>query len=106
MRISSNIFRIPPRGVRFDAWFDKAATKTGAAGVFLVVMNSTQKIGGSSRFYEVALEIGRLSVGHTFYEKSVRGSAVNLDAKLLLLTEAFEKLNLERIQICANRGAL
>lgn len=47
---------------------------------------------GSSRYFNVDEKNQRLEIGYSFYAKSVQRTAVNTEAKLLLLTHAFETL--------------
>lgn len=47
---------------------------------------------GSTRFYDVDPAVPRLSIGYTWYAPRVQRTGLNTEAKLLLLTHAFEAL--------------
>jgi len=40
----------------------------------------------------------KLTIGYTWYISEMRGTAINLECKLLLLTHAFENLNVNRVE--------
>ncbi|WP_158006882.1 GNAT family N-acetyltransferase [Piscirickettsia litoralis] len=88
----------------FDDWFNKALEKTysGTEACMVVRANHSGNLVGSSRFYEVDLAASRLSIGHTFYSPEARGTITNPECKLLMLTHAFETLQLERVEFKAD----
>lgn len=55
------------------------------------------KIVGSTRYCSASPKDRRVEIGYTWYSKSVQRSFVNTECKLLLLTEAFEKLNMASV---------
>ena len=59
---------------------------------FVVRENASGAIIGCTRYLNVEAEHRRLEIGYTWYAKRVQRSAVNTEAKLLLLTHAFETL--------------
>lgn len=64
---------------------------------FAVVDSVTDRIVGSTSFYDVSPTNRALAVGYTWYSASVQGTTVNPDAKLLLLRHAFEELGAVRV---------
>jgi RimJ/RimL family protein N-acetyltransferase len=54
---------------------------------------------GTSSYLEVSVRDARLEVGSTAYTPSLWGTAVNPEAKLLLLEHAFEVLGVGRVQL-------
>ena len=50
------------------------------------------EIVGCTRYFNVEAEHRRLEIGYTWYAKRVQRTALNTEAKLLLLTHAFETL--------------
>ena len=60
---------------------------------FTVIDKASGDIVGSTRYFNVEQANRRLEIGHTWYAKRVQKSALNTEAKLLLLTHAFEKLS-------------
>lgn len=87
-------------GDYFDTWFDKALSRMSDQQqiAFAVRCKLRQAIVGSTRYYDIVLKHRRLAIGHTFYTKEVRGTAVNPETKLLLLTHAFEILDINRVE--------
>jgi RimJ/RimL family protein N-acetyltransferase len=54
---------------------------------------------GTSSYLDVSVPDARLEIGSTAYDSRVWGTAVNPEAKLLLLTHAFEALGAGRVQL-------
>ena len=59
---------------------------------FIVRDNASGAVIGCTRYFNVEAEHRRLEIGYTWYAKRTQRSAVNTDAKILLLTHAFETL--------------
>ncbi len=57
-----------------------------------VVLNEGGEVVGSTRFYRLEPEVPSLCIGYTWYAPKVQRTGVNTEAKLLLLTHAFETL--------------
>lgn len=55
------------------------------------VLDATGRIVGMTSYMNVDEANRRLEIGHTWYAASVQRTALNTEAKLLLLTEAFER---------------
>ncbi|SAK59985.1 GNAT family N-acetyltransferase [Caballeronia ptereochthonis] len=60
---------------------------------FAVIDPKTGDVVGSTRYFNVEAAHRRLEIGHTWYAKRVQRTALNTEAKLLLLGHAFEKLD-------------
>jgi N-acetyltransferase len=58
---------------------------------FAVRLNNTNKIVGTTRFYNVDESNRRPTLGYTWYAKSACKTSVNTESKLLLLRYAFEQ---------------
>lgn len=58
---------------------------------FAIRLNNTNKIVGTTRFYNVDEINKRPMLGYTWYAKSVCKTSVNTESKLLLLQHAFER---------------
>jgi RimJ/RimL family protein N-acetyltransferase len=54
---------------------------------------------GTSSYLDVSVPDARLEIGSTSYDPRVWGSAVNPEAKLLLLGHAFDRLGAGRVQL-------
>lgn len=66
---------------------------------FAVVLLGTGRAIGWTTFLDVAVADERLEIGWTWYGRAYWRSAVNTEAKLLLLTHAFEELGMGRVQL-------
>lgn len=77
----------------FQKWFD-LAQKDGA---FVVSDNVSNAAIGSTRLYNFNHSVPHACLGYTWYAPQYMGSKVNPEAKLLLLSHAFETLNLLRV---------
>ena len=69
---------------------------------FLVYDKKTKKIAGSTRFYSINFHHKTLSIGYTWYGKEFQRTGLNRHCKLLLLTYAFEVLDIERVEFRAD----
>ncbi|WP_448555353.1 GNAT family N-acetyltransferase [Thalassotalea montiporae] len=65
---------------------------------FVVIEKHTQKIIGTTRFCNADKVNRRLEIGFTWYAKSYQRTSVNTECKLLLLTHAFEHLNVIAVE--------
>ena len=76
-------------------WIDAALAMRENLGAmpFVVREPSSGDIVGSTRYFNVDPLHRRLEIGHTWYAKRVQRTALNTQAKLLLLTQAFETLD-------------
>ncbi|MFM0642288.1 GNAT family protein [Paraburkholderia metrosideri] len=70
----------------------------GTVMPFVIVRRDTGAIVGSTRFWKVDRKNRKLEIGHTWLGKSVQRSAVNSEAKYLLLGHAFEAMQCVRVQ--------
>tara|TARA_R100001369_G_scaffold92866_1_gene140672 strand:+ start:43207 stop:43812 length:606 start_codon:yes stop_codon:yes gene_type:complete len=69
---------------------------------FIVLDKSTNKIAGSTRYYDYRKSHSTIQIGYTWYGKEFQGTGLNKNCKLLMLQFAFEKLNLERVEFRAD----
>jgi RimJ/RimL family protein N-acetyltransferase len=85
----------------FDPWFNDCldAMSTGTQIIYVVRRRNDQVIVGGTAYYDIQLENKRLTLGYSWYAPEVWGSVVNPEAKLLMLTQAFENWGLNRIEI-------
>ncbi|MFC7287240.1 GNAT family N-acetyltransferase [Herminiimonas glaciei] len=65
---------------------------------FVIVRRDTGQIVGSTRFWKIDLANRKMEIGHTWLGSSIQRSGINTEAKLLLLTYAFEELQAIRVQ--------
>ena len=64
-----------------------------------IIDKISQKIAGSTRYMKANLANTRLEIGFTFLGKSWQRTAINTEAKYLLLKHAFECLTLNRVEL-------
>ena len=97
------LWRLQPRmlaaeqDMRDYVEFALAEQRAGRALPFTVVHAPTGRVIGSTRYMDVALEHRRIEIGGTWYSPQWHGSGVNAEAKLLLLSHAFEALRLHKV---------
>ncbi|WP_027053262.1 GNAT family N-acetyltransferase [Mesorhizobium erdmanii] len=89
-----------------------AGRQTGTVMPYAIVLRSTGRICGSTRFWKIDRTNRKLEIGHTWLASSVQRSGVNTEAKYLLLAHAFEVMECVRVQFTtdelndASRAAL
>lgn len=72
--------------------------EAGTVMPFVIVRRDTGAIVGGTRFWKIDRMNRKLEIGHTWLSKSVQRSAVNTEAKYLLLSHAFETMRCVRVQ--------
>ncbi|WP_321950585.1 GNAT family N-acetyltransferase [Paraburkholderia bannensis] len=72
--------------------------RAGTVMPFAIVARATGRVVGSTRFWKVDRANRKLEIGHTWLAASAQRSSINTEAKLLLLTYAFETLDCVRVQ--------
>ncbi len=65
---------------------------------FVIVQKVTNRIVGTTRFYYIQPHQRNAAIGYTWVAASAQRTAVNTEAKLLLLTHAFEHWHCVRIE--------
>ncbi|WP_211270671.1 GNAT family N-acetyltransferase [Paenisporosarcina indica] len=86
----------------FEKWMGagyKQMQTTDQVITFVVAHSKTDELRGSTRLYNIDYVNNTCEVGSTFYGKSFQRTHVNTTSKWLLLTYAFEKLGMIRVQI-------
>ncbi len=69
---------------------------------FIVWDKASKQYAGSTRFYDIQLQNQVLQLGYTWYGKAFQGTGLNKHCKYLLLSFAFEELNMERVEFRAD----
>ena len=80
----------------------KAALDGQAVGrelPFAIVRKDSGEVAGSTRFYEIRKDDRCAAIGYTWLAKSAQRTAINTEAKLLLLTHAFERWRCNRVEL-------
>ena len=65
---------------------------------FVVIHHGLQRAIGATRYLNIEPAHNSLEIGGTWYGKEYQGTAVNPEAKYLLLKHAFETLGVQRVQ--------
>ena len=74
---------------------------------FIVFDKRTGRYAGSTRYYDINFPFKTLQLGYTWYGKDFRGTGLNQHCKFLLLQQAFEVMNMERVEFRAdNKNAI
>lgn len=71
-------------------------------GLPFVVCDADGQVVGSTRFARMSSRHRRVEIGWTWYARRVQRSAINTEAKLLLLTHAFEVMDCACVQFRSN----
>ncbi len=69
---------------------------------FIVYDKQREQYAGSTRFYDIQLYHKTIQIGYTWYGKQFQGTGLNRHCKYLLLSFAFEKLGMERVEFRAD----
>jgi RimJ/RimL family protein N-acetyltransferase len=70
-----------------------------AAVSFVTVDTASERIVGSSRYLNLAPDDLRLEIGWTWLDPSFQRTAINTEAKLLMLGRAFDVLGCRRVEL-------
>ncbi|MFB6616474.1 GNAT family N-acetyltransferase [Streptomyces sp. NPDC056367] len=92
---------IVPHPDQVPAFIDDAlaAREAGTQLPYATVDLATGRIAGSTRLMVINTQFRRLEIGFTFLGTSWQGTGVNAEAKLLMLTHAFEVMDMNRVEI-------
>jgi RimJ/RimL family protein N-acetyltransferase len=65
---------------------------------FVIIRKSSGQVVGSTRFFHIEPDHRHVEIGYTWLSASAQRTAVNTEAKLLLLTHAFDSLRCIRVE--------
>jgi RimJ/RimL family protein N-acetyltransferase len=97
-----NLFvTLVPRVEGIDAFIDNAlaAHKNEDGLAFATIDKVSGRVVGSTRFMKASLPNKRVEIGFTFIAKSYQKTNINTEAKLLMLSHAFETMGLNRVEL-------
>ena len=96
----NSIVTVVPTRETVSEYIDEALTGQvqGSELPFVIVQKATNKIVGTTRFYYIQPHQRNAAIGYTWVATSAQRTAVNTEAKLLLLTHAFEHWRCVRIE--------
>ena len=66
---------------------------------FVIIDKSSNRIVGTTRFYEIRSNDRAAAIGYTWLAESAQRTAVNTESKLSLLTHAFEDWHCNRVEL-------
>lgn len=87
-------------GPLFDPYFDSALRRSDGVHdlAFVVMSKAERRPVGMTRYLNIEEAHKKLEIGSTWYEPSVWGGPVNPECKFLLMRNAFETLNFNRVE--------
>jgi RimJ/RimL family protein N-acetyltransferase len=85
-----------------DTDYRLALRERGLMMPFVARRASDQKVIGATTYMNIVAEHRRLEIGSTWYAKSAQRSPINTEAKLLLLSHAFESLDCIAVEFRTN----
>ncbi len=92
--------RVPKGEDAFTAWFEARleASRAGAEWCFVTRSLASEEPIGSSSYLNVRVEHGGLEIGWTWLHPAAWRTGANVEAKLLMLAHAFERLGCMRVE--------
>jgi len=96
----NSIVTVVPTRETMTEYIDEALTGQvqGSELPFVIVQKATNRIVGTTRFYYIQPHQRNAAIGYTWVARSAQRTAVNTEAKLLLLTHAFEHWRCVRVE--------
>jgi RimJ/RimL family protein N-acetyltransferase len=90
---------IVPSAATIDGWLASLLREREAGRAFpYTVLDAESRICGTTRYLRISPPHRRLEIGGTIHAKRVQRTALNTEAKKLLLTHAFEVLGCQVVQ--------
>ncbi|TYP72912.1 GNAT family N-acetyltransferase [Aquimarina intermedia] len=74
----------------------------GSSYPFMVYDKLKHEYAGMTRFYEINHIHKSCAIGYTWYGKNFQGTGVNKSCKFLMLSHAFDQMNMERVEFTAD----
>jgi N-acetyltransferase len=98
-RMWTSRFTIIPSPELMTAYIETAlqAQASGRELPFVIIKKSAPEIVGTTRFYNIEPENRTVEIGYTWLASSAQRTGINTEAKLLLLTHAFENWQCIRV---------
>ena len=98
-----DLWRLQPRAIRsiedMREYIDQALADQarGVSLPFTIVRRADGAVLGSTRFMDIALEHRRLEIGATWLTPAAQRTGANVEAKLLLLSHAFDTMAMQKV---------
>ena len=92
---------VPSTREEFRAYLQEGLDEQarGKAVPFAVIERTSERVVGHTRYANIEPAHGRLEIGWTWYGLPWQRTPVNTETKLLLLTNAFEQLGMQRVEL-------
>ena len=99
-RLWELFYTVVPGPETIGGYLDRAEREQGWGRImpFVVIDKASGEIVGATRYMRMNAPHRRLEIGTTFYASRVQRSPINSEAKLLLLTHAFEAMDCVCVQ--------
>jgi len=82
-----------PHPDTIDEYIEGAlASQSRGDAIVFAVLDAAGEVAGTTRYYNLDRKVPRLTIGYTWYATRVQRTGLNTEAKLLLLTHAFQTL--------------
>lgn len=90
-----------PSEAAMQAWVEKAVDdqQRGIALAFVTMDQAGGAVAGSTRFFTIDRENRNVEIGYTWLAPPFQRTALNTEAKYLMLRHAFEEWNFVRVQL-------
>lgn len=97
----NSIVTVVPTRATMGEYLEEALTAQaqGSELPFVIIQKATDRVVGTTRFYYIQPAQKSAAIGYTWIAASAQRTAVNTEAKLLLLTHAFEHWRCNRIEL-------
>ncbi len=97
---------LPLDRASLERWVEDglAGEREGTALPFATVLIAENLVVGTTRFLNIAARDGRMEIGATVVAPAYQRSVVNTEAKLLMLTHAFETLGATRVELKTHKN--
>ncbi|OZG72176.1 GNAT family N-acetyltransferase [Hahella sp. CCB-MM4] len=95
---------LAPRIEEIDQFIETAiaAHLNGDGLAFATIDRASGRVVGTTRFLRADIPHQRIEIGFTFVARSYQKTLINTEAKLLMLTYAFEGLGVNRVSLLAD----
>jgi RimJ/RimL family protein N-acetyltransferase len=94
-------FTIIPDSNGIESYLEAALTgyALGKELPFVIINKSSGEVVGTTRFYDISVPDRKAAIGYTWLSRAAQRTATNTEAKLLLLTHAFEIWKCVRVEL-------
>ncbi|WP_131783736.1 GNAT family N-acetyltransferase [Legionella gresilensis] len=92
---------ISAAGSNFHKWFEDclANQEQGKQITYVVRRKDNNAVLGCTAYYDINLFHQRLALGFSWHIKAVWGTVINPEAKMMMLSQAFDKWGINRVEI-------